>query len=50
VAADGHDITSVDELASYLDTEKKVGDIVSLTVIREGQKLSLEATLAEWPA
>jgi S1-C subfamily serine protease len=50
VAADGHDISSIDELSGYLDTEKKVGDIVSLTVIRGGEKLSLEATLAEWPS
>jgi S1-C subfamily serine protease len=47
---DGHDITSVDELASYLDIQKKVGDTVTLTVIRGGEKLSLEATLAEWPS
>jgi S1-C subfamily serine protease len=50
VAVDGHDITSVDELASYLDSQKKVGDTVTLTVIRGGEKLSLEATLAEWPS
>jgi S1-C subfamily serine protease len=50
VAVDGHDITSVDELASYLDTQKKVGDTVTLTVSRGGEKLSLEATLAEWPS
>jgi len=50
VAADGHDVSSINELSGYLDTEKKVGDAVSLTVIREGQKLSAEATLAEWPS
>ena len=50
VAVDGRDISSIDELSSYLDTEKKVGDVVSLTVIREGQKSSVEATLAEWPS
>ena len=50
VAVDGHDITGVDDLASYLDSQKKVGDTVTLTVIRGGEKLSLEATLAEWPS
>jgi S1-C subfamily serine protease len=50
VAVDGHDITSVDDLATYLDAQKKVGDTVTLTVIRAGEKLSLEATLAEWPS
>ena len=50
VAVDGRDISSIDELSSYLDTEKKAGDVVSLTVIREGQELSVDATLAEWPS
>jgi S1-C subfamily serine protease len=50
VAVDGHDITSVDDLATYLDTQKKVGDTVTLTVVRGTQKLSLDATLAEWPS
>jgi S1-C subfamily serine protease len=50
VAVDGRDISSIDELSGYLDTEKKAGDTVSLTVIREGQKLSVDATLAEWPS
>jgi S1-C subfamily serine protease len=50
VAVDGHDIAGVDDLASYLDSQKKVGDTVTLTVIRGGEKLSLEATLAEWPS
>lgn len=49
VAADGHDVSGIDELSSYLDSQKKVGETVSLTVIRDGQELSLEATLAEWP-
>jgi S1-C subfamily serine protease len=49
VAVDGHDITGVDDLASYLDTQKKVGDTVTLKVNRGGQEMTLEATLAEWP-
>ena len=50
VAVDGHDISSVDELASYLDTQKKVGDTVTLKVIRDRQEMTLDATLAEWPS
>jgi S1-C subfamily serine protease len=50
VAVDGHDITGIDELASYLDTQKKVGDTVTLTVNRGGQEMTLNATLAEWPS
>ena len=49
VAADGQNITSVDDLASYLDTQKKVGDTVTLKVVRGGQETTLDATLAEWP-
>jgi S1-C subfamily serine protease len=49
VAADGQAVASVEELAGYLDTEKKPGDTVELTVLRHGQELSVEATLAEWP-
>ena len=50
VAVDGHDITGVDDLATYLDTQKKVGDTVTLTVNRGGQEMTLNATLAEWPS
>ena len=47
---DGHDITGVDDLATYLDTQKKVGDTVTLKVNRGGQEMTLNATLAEWPS
>ena len=49
LAADGQTVSSVEELAAYLDTQKKPGDTVELQVLRDGQELSLEATLAEWP-
>jgi len=49
VAADGQIVASVEDLASYLDTQKRPGDTVELQVLRDGQELSLEATLAEWP-
>jgi S1-C subfamily serine protease len=49
VAADGQTVTSVEDLAGYLDTQKRPGDTVELQVLRDGQELSLEATLAEWP-
>jgi S1-C subfamily serine protease len=50
VAVDGHDVSTIDDLASYLDTQKKVGDTVTLTVVRGTQRLTLDATLAEWPS
>ena len=49
VAADGQDVSGIDELASYLDSEKKAGDSTKLTVLRDGKTITLEATLAEWP-
>jgi S1-C subfamily serine protease len=49
VAIDGHNVESVDELAAYLDGEKKPGDTVSLRIVRDGSEQSVEATLAEWP-
>lgn len=49
VAADGQTVASVEDLADYLSTQKRPGDTVDLQVLRDGQELSLEATLAEWP-
>jgi len=50
VAVDGNAVTDVDELADYLDSEKKVGDTVTLDVLRNGRQIIVEATLAEWPS
>jgi hypothetical protein len=36
VAVDGKAVANVDELADYLDTQKRVGDTVVLTVLRNG--------------
>ena len=49
VAVDGHNVESIDELAAYLDGEKKPGDTVSLRIVRDGSEQSVEATMAEWP-
>ena len=50
VEADGRPVSSVEELAAYLDESKKPGDPVALRIEWDGRELSLEATLAEWPA
>ncbi len=50
IAVDGNDVTSIDQLAGYLDENKKPGDSVQLTVIRDGEQQTVEATLAEWPS
>ena len=46
-AIDGHAIATVDQLTQYLDT-KKVGDRVTLTVIRNGQQISVGVTLGNF--
>jgi S1-C subfamily serine protease len=48
-AVDGQAVSSVEDLGGYLDTQKKPGDTVELTVLRHGQELSVQVTLAEWP-
>jgi len=48
-AIDGHQIDTIDALTQYLDT-KKVGDRVRLTVVRNGQHLSLTVTLGNFQA
>jgi putative serine protease PepD len=50
VAVDGEPVGSIDDLAGYLDREKRPGDEVELSVVRSGESLSLTATLADWPA
>jgi len=48
LAVDGNDVADVDELAGYLDSQKRPGDSVTLDVLRDGQEISVDATLAEW--
>ena len=50
LAVDGQAVTSIDELAAYLDEQKRPGDSVELSVLRDGENLILTARLAEWPA
>jgi len=50
LAADGESVTSVDELAGYLDDNKQPGDSVELTILRDGQEVTVQAQLAEWPS
>jgi len=48
-AIDGHTVATVDQLTQYLDT-KKVGDRVTLSVIRNGQHISVGVTLGAFQA
>jgi S1-C subfamily serine protease len=49
LAVDGNPVSDVNQLANYLDSQKRAGDTVSLTVLRGGQETTVSATLAEWP-
>src|SRR3990170_3375410 len=49
-AVGGEAVSSVDQLAGYLNSHQKAGDSVKLTVIRQGEELTVDVTLAEWPS
>jgi S1-C subfamily serine protease len=49
-AVDGEAVASIEQLAGYFDEKKAPGDAVSLTVVRDGNEIVVEARLAEWPA
>ena len=48
-AVDRQPVRGVQDISGYLEA-KSVGDTVTLSVLRDGQKLDLTATLAAWPA
>ena len=50
LAVDGKDVSTLEQLAGYLDENKKPGDNVELTVVRNGNQMSVEVQLAEWPS
>ena len=49
IAIDSHAVSRIDDIISYLDINKKVGDKVNLTVNRNGQIINLVATLEARP-
>ena len=50
IKVDNVSITRIDDVISYLDINKKVGDKINMTVNRNGQILDLTATLTSRPA
>ena len=48
LAIDGRKVTSVDDVVDYLDT-RKVGDRVSVSILRSGDTRTVEVKLAAWP-
>ena len=49
-AIDGQPVKRPEELLVYLETQKKVGDTVTLTVLRDGQTLQIPVQLGERPS
>jgi S1-C subfamily serine protease len=49
-AVDGHNVIRTEDLVSYLEEHKKVGDKITLTIYRNGQFIDLEMILQERPS
>ncbi|MFQ5340204.1 MAG: S1C family serine protease [Anaerolineae bacterium] len=49
VAINGQSVNRADELAVYLENETQVGDLVAVTVVREGRPLSIPVVVGELP-
>jgi len=50
IGIDGRSIVRIDDLISYIDQHKSVGDNITLTVYRNGHALDLKATLTSRPS
>lgn len=49
VAVDGNQIKSRDELTLYLENQMRVGDTVSLTIVRDNEEIEVTLVLGEQP-
>jgi S1-C subfamily serine protease len=49
IAIDDQPVSTIEDLAGYLDAEKEPGDTVELTIVRDGEESTVQATLDEWP-
>jgi S1-C subfamily serine protease len=49
-AINGQSITGVQQLTVYLEDNTQVGDTIDVTLIRDGQEMTVKVTLAERPA
>ena len=50
VAVDGKAVKRPEDFASYLELNKKAGETVALTIVRDGQQRDVTVTLGERPA
>ncbi len=49
VALDGQDVENIDQLIRYVETKKRVGDVVTVTVIRGSETVNIDVLLGELP-
>ena len=49
VGIDGRPLEDYQGLTVYLETESNIGDVVELTILRDGNELVLPLTLEEEP-
>jgi S1-C subfamily serine protease len=49
IAIDGEAVNSLESLQFLLETKYQVGDTVNVTLLRDGQELTLAVELAEEP-
>jgi S1-C subfamily serine protease len=50
IAVDGEPMNKPQDLIAYLETETRVGDTIQVTIIRDGEELTLPLTLGERPS
>jgi S1-C subfamily serine protease len=50
VAVDGHNVTKIDDLISYIEEHKSVGNSITFTVYRNGHTVDLKTTLTARPS
>jgi S1-C subfamily serine protease len=48
-AVDGQSVATVPDISTYINNNKKVGDTVDLTVLRDGSQIQIQVTLGAWP-
>jgi len=49
VAIDGRKVRRPEDFVAYLELNKKAGENVSLTIVRDGQQRDVQVTLGERP-
>jgi S1-C subfamily serine protease len=48
-AIDGNKVLSMEDVVKYLETKTKVGQVVSVSIIRDGKEQTVQVTLGEQP-